>query len=767
MEGELREKQLGALLDALRELVPGGRRVDAQLQPSEPPGRCLSLRPRPTPAFDMWLLNTANGEFVGVIDPREVKYAALSHVWSRDPRVPELSFHDLLKIQEEVRIARSEDPTIPEDAVLLRASEKSSSSAELEEAINSMYSWYSSSTVCYAFLQDVDGREDPRASNSSFRRSEWHNRGWTLQELVAPRVVVFLSRTWRYIGAKHGMANLIEDVTGVDRDVVLGSKPVSSVSVARRMSWASRRVTTRREDEAYCLMGIFSVNMPVIYGEGPAAFVRLQEEILKYIPDQSIFVWSRTVPIDPSAQAIHREAFFEGTGTHHTLLAPSPALFLSSRNVISITKGSLARILGIAIPPPTYTITSYGLRVTLPLLSITGTIRVALLASQWNNDYLLGLVLKKTGVSDIYSVGVPSLSPRVGLPGEWEAGFSFITEHGSRSWCMVRLPPVSDGRTCILASDLPTRPFIGEIHIVHRPTIPQPRPAVGPGLSISPQAYKVEVTEGSQDHLASLGLQISASRSMDWTTIIISATNSHISLVLSRCDYPTSDLQELYRFATQVTVSWNREAVLPVDENTGVDGSVETLLHDKSGGLSVPRMACDKEPISRQPEVHRELQQLFNPANIQGGSNTQYFEGFDMYIELNMYNLRKALNQDFSEVAASDEPAFDIPRMCVGHKVTVIIEIMGCPRYTRQISIRGNTARAESGITRRQLAERLVQLLGNYVAQQPIRYADRQLSMDDLVLLGLRRVFRSCWILVAAAWDSPGGVASEQMVRKD
>ncbi|RPD59713.1 hypothetical protein L227DRAFT_601348, partial [Lentinus tigrinus ALCF2SS1-6] len=118
----------------------------------------------------MWLLNTANGNFVSVNDPRSVRYAPLSHVWSKDLQVPELSFHELRRIQEEVRAAREKDPTVPEDAVLAHTSLKirsacayarddgigllwantccidKSSSAELGEAINSMYSWYSSST---------------------------------------------------------------------------------------------------------------------------------------------------------------------------------------------------------------------------------------------------------------------------------------------------------------------------------------------------------------------------------------------------------------------------------------------------------------------------------------------------------------------------------------------------------------------------------------------------------------------------------------------
>ncbi|TFK86210.1 hypothetical protein K466DRAFT_452647, partial [Polyporus arcularius HHB13444] len=93
------------------------------------------------------------------------------------------------------------------------------------------------------------------------------------------------------VGTKHSLAHVVEDISGVDRAVLVHERSLDDVSVARRMSWASRRHTTREEDRAYSLMGIFGVNMPTIYGEGPHAFIRLQQETLKVIPDQSIFAW--------------------------------------------------------------------------------------------------------------------------------------------------------------------------------------------------------------------------------------------------------------------------------------------------------------------------------------------------------------------------------------------------------------------------------------------------------------------------------------------
>ncbi|KAI0773231.1 hypothetical protein BD413DRAFT_440102, partial [Trametes elegans] len=106
-------------------------------------------------------------------------------------------------------------------------------------------------------------------------------RGWTLQELLAPHS----------IGSNHALAAVIHEITGIDEDTLTHTMSLTDISVARRMSWASGRVTSRVEDQPYSLMGIFSVYMPTVYGEGPRAFTRLQEEILQQLPDQSIFLW--------------------------------------------------------------------------------------------------------------------------------------------------------------------------------------------------------------------------------------------------------------------------------------------------------------------------------------------------------------------------------------------------------------------------------------------------------------------------------------------
>ncbi|KAH9859142.1 hypothetical protein C2E23DRAFT_801614 [Lenzites betulinus] len=167
-----------------------------------------------------------------------------------------------------------------------------SSSAEVSEAIASMFYWYSAADVCYVYLKDVPPAVQPlRPPEIAFLSSKWFKRCWTLQELIAPRSVVFLSQDWKTFGTKTTLASHITSVTGIPKDVLLGEQSLQSVSVAQRMSWAANRRATRIEDTAYCLMGLFAVRINIMYGEGTYAFVRLQEEILKHIHDPSLLIW--------------------------------------------------------------------------------------------------------------------------------------------------------------------------------------------------------------------------------------------------------------------------------------------------------------------------------------------------------------------------------------------------------------------------------------------------------------------------------------------
>lgn len=213
-----------------------------------------------------------------------------------------------------------------------------SSSAELSEAINSMFRWYKDAQVCYAYLSDVpEGDGDPSAAGSAFRNSKWFTRCWTLQELLAPSRVVFYNHDWTEIGTKSSLCDVITFVTGI--------KPLANhqdASVAQKMSWASRRETTREEDMAYCLMGLFGVNMPPLYGEGENSFMKLQLEILNKSDDESIFAW--------------REIQWSLGG----LLARSPAAFRESGDIRKATGG--------ASRSP-FTMTNKGLRIELSLMS--------------------------------------------------------------------------------------------------------------------------------------------------------------------------------------------------------------------------------------------------------------------------------------------------------------------------------------------------------------------------------------------------------------
>lgn len=171
------------------------------------------------------------------------------------------------------------------------------SSAELTEAINSKFNWYRKAAECYAYLPDVHS-ERTETAMMELRRSEWFRRGWTLQELIAPSTVIFCTSSWKVIGDKrstarnHGLASIIKKATGVPRVVLRHPDKLWSFSVAERMSWASNRTTTRVEDTAYGLLGLFGVNMPLLYGEGHNAFLRLQREIMGGSLDESILAWS-------------------------------------------------------------------------------------------------------------------------------------------------------------------------------------------------------------------------------------------------------------------------------------------------------------------------------------------------------------------------------------------------------------------------------------------------------------------------------------------
>ncbi|KAL4072353.1 hypothetical protein V8B97DRAFT_1870420 [Scleroderma yunnanense] len=170
------------------------------------------------------------------------------------------------------------------------------STAEISEAINSMFQWYGNSTLCYAYLHDVPDSSFPTVhDNARYPNSngwpEWFSRGWTLQELIAPGVVQFFNMDWQPIGNKVSLSRILRHITRVPQYVIMSGLSSTRPCFAQIMSWAANRTTTLVEDRAYSLMGLLDVNMPIVYGEGNRAFRRLQLAIIRTSNDQSIFAW--------------------------------------------------------------------------------------------------------------------------------------------------------------------------------------------------------------------------------------------------------------------------------------------------------------------------------------------------------------------------------------------------------------------------------------------------------------------------------------------
>jgi hypothetical protein len=200
------------------------------------------------------------------------------------------------------------------------------SSAELSEAINSMYKWYQQADICYAYLSDVVTADIPDDTQLAgrFKMSKWFTRGWTLQELIAPRFVEFYAEDWTEIGTRSSRREELSIITGIDVRVLGGENP-AICNVAERFSWAASRATTRVEDGAYCLLGIFQVHMPLLYGEGERAIIRLQEEIFKTTEDYTLL-----------ARGAYKRAF-------PTVLQPSPFLIApKSKNALASSLSEFA-----------------------------------------------------------------------------------------------------------------------------------------------------------------------------------------------------------------------------------------------------------------------------------------------------------------------------------------------------------------------------------------------------------------------------------------
>ncbi|KAF6807040.1 het domain protein [Colletotrichum sojae] len=236
----------------------------------------------------MWLINTKTLEMEEQpLLPN--KYAILSHTWERTGEVTFRDMQDFSRASEKAGFQKIQKTCEIAGAAGL------SSSAELTESINCMLEWYREARICCAYLSDLQPREhNPEATVEKLNACRWFTRGWTLQELVASRSVNFFDRDWNARGMKDDLKAALHEITGIDMDVLDDPGALHRIPIARRMSWAARRSTTRMEDRAYSLFGIFDVNLPLIFGEGHKAFLRLHEAILQNSTDLSLFAWEPT-----------------------------------------------------------------------------------------------------------------------------------------------------------------------------------------------------------------------------------------------------------------------------------------------------------------------------------------------------------------------------------------------------------------------------------------------------------------------------------------
>jgi Heterokaryon incompatibility protein (HET) len=332
-------------------------------------------------------------EFHGLNIP---DYAILSHTWTENE---EVSYDDMVNGKAETKqtFIHKVKPCCEqalkdglEYAWVDTCCIKKEDSSELSEAINSMCQWYAKAQICYAYLE-FDKSDDHMHMNMLFQNCRWFTRGWTLQELLAPVEVMFFSRNWCHLGSRSEKKEQISQITHINLEALNGNPMnLDQFSIAQRLSWASRRNTTRPEDQTYCLLGLMGVNMPPIYGEGAQnAFIRLQECIMKDSDDETLFAWSLPPP---------------GPATKHRLsmFATSVTQFQDSGDFIPFVQWGKSS---------SYEITNKGLRLkTLvrpynpntgtkspkTLSSATGPLSIALLNCRRSKDNrFLGIVVER------------------------------------------------------------------------------------------------------------------------------------------------------------------------------------------------------------------------------------------------------------------------------------------------------------------------------------------------------------------------------------
>lgn len=327
-------------------------------------------------------------------------YAILSHTWGDD----EVLFQDFLlpEVREAEHGWRKIELTCRQAAAdgLSHAWVDSccinkESSSELSESINSMFRWYAHSTHCYVFLTDYHLPPSPSAPRD-ITSSKWFTRGWTLQELIAPPRLSFFDADWKFVGTKRDLGADIASCTRINLNLLTATTiediriGLDECTVAMRMSWAARRKTKRPEDLAYCLLGIFDLSMPMLYGEGERAFTRLQEMIIQETNDMSIFAWQTSSDFAPATEFSDRE---EGGAGYSGVLAERPSDFDIGHHIIPSRFPAMI---------PEYAVTNKGLRIDVKLRQITQGVLFMPLNYHYpswdpNNAREVGICLRRHG----------------------------------------------------------------------------------------------------------------------------------------------------------------------------------------------------------------------------------------------------------------------------------------------------------------------------------------------------------------------------------
>ncbi|KAI7211857.1 hypothetical protein KC333_g7446 [Hortaea werneckii] len=454
-------------------------------------------------------------------------FAVLSHTWSRDPD-DEVLFADIKdgtaatkpahkKVQDAIKMAMLDGyGYLWIDTCCI----DKTSSVELSEAINSMYSYYAAAQKCYAFLEDVGSSE---TNLDSFSQARWWLRGWTLQELLAPEYVEFYSSNWTSLGTKNELCHEIAPITGIDSGYLNGSVPVQDASIAKRMSWASKRRTTREEDQAYSLIGLFDVNMPMLYGEGGRrAFLRLQEEIMRINEDQTIFAWMK----DQNDQDARKK--------YHGMLADSPADFRSTGATVAYTAQS--------DQTPSF-MTARGLRLTLPMTQKNDGVFIAAMQcpvpergfNDWLAVYLVKLPIGSEQYARVFSHQLASTS-RPGQPREIYVRQTF-PQYATRTLYPLHL---FHFRSLSLSSE---HPALAEyrleevLYVGEKTTVRQPQPQP---WSRVPLLFKMN----KQAH--SLAAAIVIRRLYDGESFVLMlGTSSEFEVGFDVCEIPDDDSKDL------------------------------------------------------------------------------------------------------------------------------------------------------------------------------------------------------------------------------